>query len=119
MDPLYFRGRPRLAAKQLLDHTTLGERLEDDTVDDGELLSVFAPDEVLPTLSTGESTLWTVLQSFAGHGYTIASLAGLAEYVDDETAWCAWWALGVLLDKVVPMAPVDFGGLDDVVRRRS
>lgn len=117
MDTLTFDGRARLAVKQLLDHTTLGERLVDDVADTGDLLTLAVPDEVVFTLSRGELVLWNVLQAFAGE--PAADLLAVASDLDDRTAWVVWWALGVLLDKVVPMGPVDFDGLHDVVRRSS
>lgn len=117
MRPLYFTGRARLAAKQVLDHTSLGERLADDTTDDGTLLTVEPYPELVNGLSTGEHTMFNLLGSLAGN--SDANLYALAVDVDDVNAWCAWWALGVLLDKVVPMPPVDFTGLADVVGRSS
>lgn len=117
MDPLYFTGRSRLAAKQLLEHTTLGDRLKEDTGDDAYELVIAAPDEVVYGLSRGELVLWNVLESLTGQ--PAADLYAVANDLDEQTAWVVWWALGVLLDKVVPMGPVDFDGLHDVVRRSS
>jgi hypothetical protein len=114
MHPLYFTGRARLAAKQILDHTSLGGRLADDSADGEGLLSIFPYPEVVDSLSTGEQTLFGILESLAGHD--TANLYKLYVETDPDTAWCAWWALGVLLDRVVPMDPADFVGLRDVVR---
>lgn len=117
MRPLYFTGRARNAAKQILDHTSLGGRLSDDLTDDGTVLEVHATVELVESLSRGEVAMYDVLASLAGDD--TASLYRLATDVDELNAFCAWWALGILLDKVVPVAPVDFAGLASAVGRSS
>jgi len=115
MFPLYFAGRARLAAQQLLDHTTLGERLAHDSVDDGHLLTVDTYPELVESLSTGERVLYGILESLAGND--TANLYKVYVEVDPEAAWCAWWALGVLLGRVEPLDPGHFGGLWDALGR--
>lgn len=117
MRPLYYTGRARLAAKQILDHTSLGDRLRDDVNDDGTVLAVEPVLEVVSSLSGGELTMYKVLASIAGD--SSANLYALAADVDELNAFCAWWAVGILLDKVVPVAPVDFDGLASAVGRSS
>lgn len=99
--PLYFTGRARTAALQILANTPLGHSLEDVTNDDGTLLSILPNDELLDVLSTGERSLYSLLASVGGHG--CVNLYRLVNDVDESCAFHAAWAVGVLAGTFAPL----------------
>lgn len=105
--PIYFTGRARKAALQVLDNTSLGERLANWTEDEGTLLTVWATEDVIDSLSSGETALYYFVAALGGHG--AVNLYDLVSRVDDDCAFHAAWALMILTGKATPVEPVEFG----------
>ena len=94
MMPIYFRSRAREAALQVLDNTSLGERIANAMEDEGGLLAIHASHDLLDSLSSGEEALYHFVAALGGHG--CVNLYELLNRVDDNCALHCFWSLGVL-----------------------
>lgn len=102
MMPLYFTGRPRLAAEHLLGHTAIGDALAGHVDDDGALLTVHgSAQNQYDVMSSGERQLFKLLGAIGGHD--CVNLYALVNMVDERTASECFAALRLLFAIEVPV----------------
>lgn len=107
MSPLYYTGRARQAALQILDNTSLGEDLANVSEDDGVLLKLWPSEDTLERMSSGQEALYMLVAALGGHG--CVNLYELVNRVDEDCAFHAAWALMILTGKATPVEAVQFG----------